>query len=683
MKKWFVGLGFSLCVALVACPTPVDPNKISSIEVSPSTLSLEVGQSASGLSAVAKNASGNTVSGAVFTWSSSDPSMLQVDSSSGKVTALKGGAAQIQASSDGVQGAAGISVSFTLRVRAQSNGNSPVTVFVSKADGTLIESKSVEPKPDLRNNTEVLEFSNLPGDALVTAGYQIQKPVGGTVGSLTRLLTYSAAYANGQGFYMQANNEFIGGLYAKLEKPTGAAYVRRILPQSSTSRQSFGNGDPRDLPATFQLQSSGPNNQSFLLIGLITDATVTPNKGKLCYLSDFSNVNRYFGLALQGNNALPDFTSGNPCSLRRVDGVAMGTGGAFSIAPVGTVYELEMGGLGFYRITLEPNTNTIQGQVGVGTARPYVAPYQEVYTSDLQKDGLYSTAFIAYDTNDNPVAYKFLKNRTMPASGVDSLEVKANEWQTDLTQTIFTVNVGTDGGYYCPSITGYFGGIESAGNFDCRNNNTNPFNGSHIMTRKYVPGFDKYGFTFGFFKVIASSSAGAPSIYTYLNKRDLATLPTTVSLNASTDFMPLPDIGAVSGVGTARPGIDWTYSGDQSKLEQTTVSIYERDKQSGNNSVQQPGFEYSWFFSRLAPGISSFAVPELPNSISTYAPLEGSRKFRISVSLLEATSSTSRREAAMSRNLNNDTGFHTAGASARALSFEPQVLSDAYQIVLK
>jgi Bacterial Ig-like domain (group 2) len=687
MKKlrWLV-LSSVAMFTLVACSEVPDPNAIVTITVAPASLNLEVGQSAGPLLAVAQNANGDTLTGKTFTWLSSDPSIASV-TAEGRVTALKGGAVNITSSSEGKQGSASLGISFTLRVGATTYGNNPVTVFVSKADGSLINSKTVNPLPDQRGNNEVLEFSDLPGDALVTAAYQVSKPVGGIIGTYTTLSTLPAAYANGHGYSLLGNSVYIGTLYAKLEHPEGlnATYVKRLLPESYSEDQAFGNGDARDLTAQFAYQNYQTSNQQLVIN--FTD-TVSTLAVRACVINKFTDPKVWKGVAIP-NIVGSDYSLAQPCLLRRADGVDLGNPVTFSN---GNVFEIEMGGLGFYKVTISENTAATGSTppTAKGLAKPYVAPSQSIYTNDLQKNGLYSVLFIAYDTNNNPVAYRFFKNRSMPANAVDSLEVKANEWQTDLTQTVITINNSVDTGYYCPSLFGYFGGINSANTYVCGNSDTSPFNGSHIFNRKFVPGFEKYGFTFGEFAKEAFNAPGAPSRVSRLEKRDLSALPSSVNLDFLTDFMPLPVIGAISGIGTARPGLAWTYSGDVSKLEQVSAYITERDKKSGNESVQQPGFNYYWGLSQLPTTLTNIKIPELPSSISAYAPVEGVRNYRINVSLQEKAT-TSYRYAEFSRNLNEDSSASTASTTLGEAIWRqknmPQpgskLKTDLFSIVLK
>ncbi len=91
-------------------PPPPPPESVASVAVTPSTATLvSLGETVQ-LAASAQEASGNTISGKTFTWSSSDVSIATV-SSSGLATAIANGAATITATTEGVQGSASLTVS--------------------------------------------------------------------------------------------------------------------------------------------------------------------------------------------------------------------------------------------------------------------------------------------------------------------------------------------------------------------------------------------------------------------------------------------------------------------------------------------------------------------------------------------------------------------------------------------
>ena len=103
-------------IALSACGTdestglPQQPAVVS-VVVTPSGATLKsIGETLQ-LSASARDATGTTISGKTFTWSSSDENSVTV-SSSGLVTAVAVGSAIVTATSDGVDGTARVFVAL-------------------------------------------------------------------------------------------------------------------------------------------------------------------------------------------------------------------------------------------------------------------------------------------------------------------------------------------------------------------------------------------------------------------------------------------------------------------------------------------------------------------------------------------------------------------------------------------
>jgi trimeric autotransporter adhesin len=110
----------------VSAPAPVP---VATVTVSPATSSLQVGGTVQ-LSAVTRDANSNVLIGRVVTWSSANPSIASVNSTSGLVTAVAAGSATITATSETKTGTAAITVSAPAPV--------PVaTVTVSPASSSV------------------------------------------------------------------------------------------------------------------------------------------------------------------------------------------------------------------------------------------------------------------------------------------------------------------------------------------------------------------------------------------------------------------------------------------------------------------------------------------------------------------------------------------------------------------
>ena len=112
----------ALTVTTVAVP-------VASVTVSPASASVPAGQTAQ-LTATAKDASGNTLTGRTITWTSSNPSVATV-SSSGLVSGVVAGSATITATSEGKSGTAAITVT-TVPVASVTVSPASATVFVNQ-----------------------------------------------------------------------------------------------------------------------------------------------------------------------------------------------------------------------------------------------------------------------------------------------------------------------------------------------------------------------------------------------------------------------------------------------------------------------------------------------------------------------------------------------------------------------
>ncbi len=108
---------------------------VASVVVTPATATFATLGETVRLSASARDASGNTVSGKTFTWSSSSASAATV-SSSGLVTAVANGSATITARADGINGTATITVQ-TPELYVTNMGDGSISV-VDIGNGSVI-----------------------------------------------------------------------------------------------------------------------------------------------------------------------------------------------------------------------------------------------------------------------------------------------------------------------------------------------------------------------------------------------------------------------------------------------------------------------------------------------------------------------------------------------------------------
>ena len=118
-------------VASVTETFRVTGSSVASISVTPSTGTLNVGQSAQ-LSAIARDSQGATLSGATFTWVSSNTAVATV-TTSGLVTAVAVGSATINALSSGITGSMALTVSSS-----NTATNVVASVSVSLASSSLL-----------------------------------------------------------------------------------------------------------------------------------------------------------------------------------------------------------------------------------------------------------------------------------------------------------------------------------------------------------------------------------------------------------------------------------------------------------------------------------------------------------------------------------------------------------------
>jgi uncharacterized protein YjdB len=158
----------------------VMPVPVASVSVSPPTSSVTVGQAVQ-FSAVLQDASGNTLSGRVISWSSDQPGVAAV-TSAGLVTAMAAGTAVITATSEGQSGTATVTVTgATLQTLAVTPdtatiaplGSVQLTAVVRDGTGAVINNAPVawsSSNPLVAGvNNNGLVSGLLPGTTVITA----------------------------------------------------------------------------------------------------------------------------------------------------------------------------------------------------------------------------------------------------------------------------------------------------------------------------------------------------------------------------------------------------------------------------------------------------------------------------------------------------------------------------------
>ena len=123
---------------------------VASVRLTPTSVSLVEGQSAQ-LTADARDASGQVLSGRTITWSSSSPSIATV-SSSGQVIAIAAGSATITAASEGRTATSAVTVAkrpvsslvvSPLQLSLLPGQNTKLSALVTDADGNVLSGRTV------------------------------------------------------------------------------------------------------------------------------------------------------------------------------------------------------------------------------------------------------------------------------------------------------------------------------------------------------------------------------------------------------------------------------------------------------------------------------------------------------------------------------------------------------------
>jgi hypothetical protein len=394
------------------------------------------------------------------------------------------------------------SSTLTLKIGTRASGNSAITVFVSKADGSLIDSKIANPGA----GNQVFTFSNVPNDATVTGAYQLTK------------LEYNYS-------------------------------TKKYVSIPATYLQSYSATEAAD-------KTFSPIGNSDYLATIQASFTGKPS------LTDFTSVEGFF----------PYFS-------------------------------------GRYSFPIDGTLNLFDG----------------LYQADLQTDGKFSPVIFALNSTGTPIGYVALKDQSLPSTPSDSNLIKytvaPTDWKTDLQTLNVTINnLESDSGYYYTGITGTRLGVsqrlsDSSAVFDTAVK-------TYTFNPKYPPGiFNEYSYFTGYL-ARNDTQLGRPSREYAMRKGGLSSLPTSVTLNATTDFLEAPTNLSYSE--TNRPTLAWNYTASAG-VKRLSAFIYD----------QVDGANYNWYFASLPATATQLIVPSLPANISSFDPKGNGLKFRFGVNASE------------------------------------------------
>lgn len=156
--------------AQVVVTAPLQPTPVASVTVSPATVSLAVGATAT-LSATVRDASGGTLSGRTVTWSTSASQVATV-SSNGVVTAVAAGTATITATSEGKSGTAIITVQPPAPAPVATVSISPATLSISRNQTATLTAQVLDANGNVLTGRTITWSSSNGTTASVTASGQ-------------------------------------------------------------------------------------------------------------------------------------------------------------------------------------------------------------------------------------------------------------------------------------------------------------------------------------------------------------------------------------------------------------------------------------------------------------------------------------------------------------------------------
>src|SRR5207248_5966234 len=189
-------------------PPPPPPAAVATVVVSPPTASVTVGQAVQ-LTATLKDASSTVLTGRTVSWTSGTPGVATV-SGSGLVTGVTAGSVTITATSEGVSGNAGITVTAPaappstvsdLAVAGTTSG-SVTLAFTEVSDGT-----GQPANYDIRYASGTLSWGSATS---VTSGSCATPVVGSTIGAKRTCTVLSLAAGTAYSFQLVAYRGTLG-----------------------------------------------------------------------------------------------------------------------------------------------------------------------------------------------------------------------------------------------------------------------------------------------------------------------------------------------------------------------------------------------------------------------------------------------------------------------------------------
>jgi hypothetical protein len=220
-------------IVAVACgsdDTPTGTAAVVSVSVASPTAPILVGATTT-LVATAKDASGNAVSGATITWTSSSDAIATV-SATGVVTGVSAGTATITATSNGKTGTAAVTVNSKIV-------NFTATLTPGGEPGTLVGnptgSGTFTATLDTTNGTFTwkADFTGLTSN--VSLGHIHGPFLPGTTGSAGALLNFDPAVSSGAAF--------TGVTFTGLKTATSGSATGTVVLSSTLSFSAAINGD--------------------------------------------------------------------------------------------------------------------------------------------------------------------------------------------------------------------------------------------------------------------------------------------------------------------------------------------------------------------------------------------------------------------------------------------------------